>query len=191
MTGQSAFRSRIKGDKLAEFFQYLRKSGVEQDSLVFVCIGTDRSTGDSLGPLVGTLLTEAGFESVIGTLENPCDSSNIAERLLEIPQDKCVLAIDACLGHPSSVGQFQVSSGPLVPGQSVGKGLPPVGDYGLAAIVGIDGPKPYTVLQTTSLHRVMTMARLIASAAIAVFAPPQGASADLPSSTDMKDVNRA
>ena len=26
--------------------------------IVFVCIGTDRSTGDSLGPLVGTLLKE-------------------------------------------------------------------------------------------------------------------------------------
>lgn len=26
--------------------------------IVFVCIGTDRSTGDSLGPLVGTLLEE-------------------------------------------------------------------------------------------------------------------------------------
>ena len=26
--------------------------------IVFVCIGTDRSTGDSLGPLVGTLIEE-------------------------------------------------------------------------------------------------------------------------------------
>jgi len=170
----AGFRSRIKADRLAEFFRYLAKDGITPDKLAIVCIGTDRSTGDSLGPLVGTMLTEAGFGGVvIGTLEHPCDSSNLAERLTEIPPGRIVLAVDACLGHPSSVGQFQVSNGPIVPGQSVGQGLPPVGDYGIAAIVGIDGPKPYMVLQTTSLHRVITMARAIASAACAVFAPPE------------------
>src|SRR5438445_11299584 len=33
-------------------------SALHNRPIVFVCIGTDRSTGDSLGPLIGSLLVE-------------------------------------------------------------------------------------------------------------------------------------
>lgn len=166
---QEFFRTRVKIDKLTDFIAYIQSEGVTSESLQFLCIGTDRSTGDAVGPLVGTMLEEAGYTDVIGTLAFPCDSSNLLDRLREIRLDRKVLAIDACLGHPSSVGQFQVSNGPLLPGKSLGKGLPSVGDYSIAAIVGIDGPKAYAVLQTTSLHRVIMMARVIANAIISVY----------------------
>jgi putative sporulation protein YyaC len=166
---QDLFRTRVKADKLAEFISYIQSEGVTSDSVQFLCIGTDRSTGDAVGPLVGSMLEEAGYSDVIGTLAFPCDSSNLSERLSEIRSDRKVLAIDACLGHPSSVGQFQVSNGPLLPGKSLGKGLPPAGDYSIAAIVGIDGPKAYAVLQTTSLHRVIMMARAISDAIKSVY----------------------
>lgn len=47
--------------------------------LLFCCIGTDRSTGDALGPLTGSLLTglpSFPFE-VVGTLEKPLHLSLI------------------------------------------------------------------------------------------------------------------
>ncbi|WP_276322275.1 DUF1256 domain-containing protein [Cohnella luojiensis] len=49
-----------------------------KDELTFLCIGTDRSTGDSLGPWVGTMLEEKGFTRVIGTLREPCDADKAA-----------------------------------------------------------------------------------------------------------------
>ncbi|PYI52995.1 spore protease YyaC [Paenibacillus flagellatus] len=163
------FRQKVRGDKLADFFRRIRDQGVLVDDIVFVCIGTDRSTGDALGPLVGTMLSEAGYPHVIGTLEAPCDASNIVQRLNDIPPDKIAVAIDACLGLSSSVGLYQVADHPLEPGKSVGKSLPPVGRYSVAAIVNAAGPKQYWILQNTSLHRVMTMAREIASAVRSVF----------------------
>lgn len=161
---QSSYRERLDGEQLPDFFLRLKKWGVTLDSLAFLCIGTDRSTGDSLGPLVGTMLTEAGYNNVIGTLQFPCDSSNLLERLQEIPQGSKVLAIDACLGQPLSVGKYLVSEGPIIPGQSVRQDLPPLGDYSLAAVVGANGPKPYSILQTTSLYQVMNMAETIVRA---------------------------
>ena len=57
--------------------------------IVIVCIGTDRSTGDSLGPLVGTLLSEKTENSsssfhVYGTLDDPIHAMNLQEKLNEI-----------------------------------------------------------------------------------------------------------
>ncbi|TMV50722.1 spore protease YyaC [Paenibacillus mesophilus] len=167
--GLEPVRQKVKGDRLPEFFKSIRDQGISVEDIVFVCIGTDRSTGDALGPLVGTLLREAGYGQVIGTLDTPCDASNLERRLTEIPDGKIAVAIDACLGLPTSIGLFQVANHPLEPGKSVGRKLPPVGRYSIAAIVNADGPKQYWILQSTSLHRVLTMAREIAAAVRTVF----------------------
>lgn len=171
--GAPLFRKKLRGDELAGFFRTIREQGLAAEDIVFLCIGTDRSTGDALGPLVGTMLQEAGYPHVIGTLPRPFDASNMRERMGELPAGKRVLAIDACLGQPSSLGWYQVSNRPIEPGKSVGKQLPQVGDYSVAAIVNIDAGQKYAVLQSTSLFRVMTMAGEIAAAIREVF-PAQG-----------------
>ena len=54
-----------------------------------VCVGSDRSTGDALGPLVGTHLSRIAHPRLLvhGTLENPVHAANLAERL-ELPPPK-------------------------------------------------------------------------------------------------------
>ena len=137
------------------------------EEMWFLCIGIDRSSGDCLGPWVGTMLAEAGFANVTGTLEEPCDAGKLVAMLPSLPPGRRVLAIDACLGRPESVGTFLVARKPLLPARSVGKHLPPVGDFSIAGIVNEAGPKPYWSLQTSSLRLVMNMARAIADAVIA------------------------
>lgn len=162
--GKERYWKKLGSERLGDFFRELHAGGLRAADTVFVCIGTDRSTGDALGPLVGTMLQESGYPYVIGTLERPCDASNLPERLAEVPAGKTVIAIDAGLGLPASVGLFQVSNQPLAPGKSVGKALPEVGDYAIAALVNADGPRQIAVLQSTSLHRVLLMARQLAGA---------------------------
>jgi putative sporulation protein YyaC len=137
--------------------------------VTFLCIGTDRSTGDSLGPLVGTGLIKAGFDRVIGSLESPCDANTLPNKMAELADilaagEGVVIAVDAALGKRESVGKFQVTTGPLLPGASIGKKLPPAGDYGVAGIVNQSGVKKYAILQHTPLHRVMRMADTIVAA---------------------------
>ncbi|MBM6616925.1 spore protease YyaC [Bacillus suaedaesalsae] len=134
--------------------------------IAVVCIGTDRSTGDALGPLIGTKLEESGisFIHVFGTLENPIHAVNLEEQLTYI-KDKLnnpfILAIDACLGRLKNVGCVTVATGPVKPGAGVKKELPPVGDIHITGIVNVSGFMEYFVLQNTRLNLVMKMATTI------------------------------
>jgi putative sporulation protein YyaC len=134
--------------------------------LVVVCVGTDRSTGDSLGPLVGTALSKyrSPFFDLYGTLEEPVHAMNLDETLQEIGsrvRNPFVVGIDACLGQAASVGCIQVGSGPVRPGAGVNKELPPVGDIHITGIVNVGGFMEYFVLQNTRLHLVMKMSDII------------------------------
>ncbi|GAA4724401.1 spore protease YyaC [Brevibacillus fulvus] len=134
---------------------------------VILCIGTDRSTGDALGPLVGSKLQsfEPMHLRVYGTLENPVHAMNLQDNIDYIhrthPQST-VIAIDACLGQYSNVGNINVIDGPLKPGAGVKKELPSVGTFHITGIVNVGGFMEYFVLQNTRLHVVMQMADVIA-----------------------------
>src|SRR5690606_24276259 len=123
--------------------------------LVVVCVGTDRSTGDSLGPLVGTFLKEAPLPewvSVYGTLDFPVHSLNLTDRLDMVAcchPDATVLAVDATLGLHDHIGYLELKNGSLKPGAGVGKRLPPVGDLSLTGVVNAGGFMEYFVLQNT------------------------------------------
>ncbi|WP_332634378.1 spore protease YyaC [Halalkalibacter flavus] len=140
--------------------------------LVVVCIGTDRSTGDSLGPLIGTKLETAHLRRfhVYGTLENPVHAVNLENRLAEIKENHSrpfILAIDACLGRMNSVGKISLADGPVQPGAAVQKKLPSIGDIHMTGIVNIGGMMEYFVLQNTRLHTVMQMAETMAETIVA------------------------
>lgn len=138
-------------------------------NLVFFCIGTDRSTGDALGPLTGSRLTEYNTFPfpVIGTLESPLHALNLEQRIDELLVDTptaYTVAIDACLGKVSSIGQLLFQDGSMQPGQAVGKNLPSVGNASIKGIVNIAGFMEHAVLQSTRLYLPFEMSRTIARA---------------------------
>lgn len=145
----------------------LRSLGINKNRpVVLMCIGTDRSTGDCLGPLVGTRLMESGqtFYNVYGCLEHPVHATNLEEKLKEVYTlypDPFIIAVDACLGRIESVGTINVGYGSLQPGAGVRKSLPPVGDIHITGIVNVGGFMEYMVLQSTRLNTVMRLADII------------------------------
>ncbi|MNC65959.1 hypothetical protein D3C75_1163010 [compost metagenome] len=90
------------------------------------------------------------------------------EAILAAPGSRLV-AVDACLGTAASTGLFLMREGPLVPGASLRRGLPPVGDYSIGGIVCENRAHPYTALQTAPLGRVLPMARQVVQAALEIF----------------------
>ncbi|TCP52219.1 putative sporulation protein YyaC [Tumebacillus sp. BK434] len=138
--------------------------------VVIVCIGTDRSTGDALGPLVGSKLSgrlQAQQAVVYGTLDAPVHAVNLKDTIQEIEakyHQPYVIAVDACLGQLSSVGMVTLGDGPLKPGAGVNKVLPEVGHIHITGIVNVGGFMEYFVLQNTRLSVVMKMADCIADA---------------------------
>lgn len=131
-----------------------------------VCIGTDRASGDALGPLIGTELMAWNRLpcAVYGTLDHPLHASNLVALLEKVPKLKNArtLAIDASLGQASEVGTVAVGVGALRPGAGVQKKLPEIGRYYVTGTVNIGGFMDYYVLQNTRLALVMRMAQLIA-----------------------------
>ncbi|MFD2368928.1 spore protease YyaC [Brevibacillus sp. GCM10020057] len=139
-----------------------------EEEIVLVCIGTDRSTGDALGPLVGSKLQSYGSRHlhIYGTLDDPVHAMNLKEKL-DLIQTRhprsTIIAVDACLGQFSHVGNINVINGPLKPGAGVKKELPTVGTFHITGIVNVGGFMEYFVLQNTRLAVVMNMAEIIAS----------------------------
>lgn len=147
------------GDSL---YQLLIKDLGERP-LIFLCIGSDRATGDCLGPLLGHKLHQSLRNSpyfVYGTLKEPVHAKNLQETIDKIYQNHenpLIIAIDASLGRSSHVGYYTLGEGPLRPGAGVDKQLPFVGDYYITGIVNISGLLDQMLLQTTRLHTVMSL----------------------------------
>lgn len=138
-----------------------------EQPLVIVCIGTDRSTGDSLGPLVGSKLQQKQRPAyhVYGTLEKPVHAVNLEKELETLKAHHLhpyIIGIDASLGKMNSVGKISLGEGPVKPGAGVKKQLPSVGDAHLTGIVNVSGSMEYFVLQNTRLHLVTQMADTMA-----------------------------
>ena len=160
---EQAEAAAVLGDALGGV---LRQLGVPARPLIYLCIGTDRSTGDALGPLVGEQLRSAlrGEAAVIGTLDDPVHASNLHEVLARLHSREpgaVIVAIDACLGRLESVGTITAGPGALAPGAGVNKALPEVGAAFVTGTVNVGGFMEYFVLQNTRLHLVMRMAEVI------------------------------
>ncbi len=141
----------------------------QYEEIVIMCIGTDRSTGDSLGPLIGykleKLLRRYSNVFVEGTLESPVHAKNLEETINTIYKTKTkpfIVAIDACLGKVDRVGYITIGHGPIKPGAGVNKTLPAVGNIHITGVVNLGGFMEYMILQNTRLNLVMKMADTIA-----------------------------
>ncbi|MGG0153113.1 spore protease YyaC [Bacillus mycoides] len=135
--------------------------------LILVCIGTDRSTGDALGPLVGTKLKQIDIKNlqVFGTLDEPIHALNLEEKIQNIQKENpasFIIAVDACLGKSQSIGSITTGKGPSKPGAAMNKKLPEIGDLHIHGIVNLNGFMEFFVLQNTRLSLVMKMADVIA-----------------------------
>ncbi|MBS4539288.1 spore protease YyaC [Clostridium sp. D2Q-11] len=160
--------SHILQSKLIEKYNYV------YSDLIILCIGTDRSTGDSLGPLVGYFLERRLFNSkdnvyVYGTLDSPVHAKNLDEYIMKINKDHLnpfIIAIDASLGTLERIGFISVWDGPLKPGAGVNKKLTEIGDIHITGVVNVSGFMEFMVLQNTRLNIVMKMANVISNSII-------------------------
>lgn len=144
----------------------LEKNYCREQQLIVLCIGTDRSTGDALGPPTGSKLKQLSPPGirVYGTLDEPVHAVNLVETILDIKKTlpaPFIIAVDACLGRMESVGCIDLGSGPLYPGAGVSKELPLVGEIFINGIVNVSGFLEYFVLQNTRLSLVFRLAEII------------------------------
>lgn len=158
-------------DKLKEM---INRAALPEQKIVIMCIGSDRSTGDCLGPLVGYKLAAHSLENVrvYGSLAHPIHAVNLAETIDAIYSEyksPLVIALDASLGKKEHIGYITLSQGPLKPGLGVKKKLPEVGDIHITGIVNCSGIMDLVLLQTTRLSTIMELADTITSVFLNTF----------------------
>lgn len=158
------FKEEIYNKFVQDFSVVLREKIVDTElsNLIFLCIGTDRITGDSFGPLVGykleKLLKNEKNIKVIGTLENVVCAHNIIKTIDDIKntyEDYFLVAIDAALSNKSEIGKILVSKSGINVGSSFNKKNIYVGDMSIKGVVARDLKSPkynFRLLQNTSLR---------------------------------------
>lgn len=166
-----AYYNAYNYEKLSEFKSALYKEikAIYQPyrSIILLCIGTDRATGDCLGPIVGYNLKNRNIEShnvyIYGTLEEPIHAKNLPEVIEVIKKfdNPFVITVDACLGKLENIGFVTFGPGPIRPGAGVNKQLPEVGNFHINGIVNMSGFMEFMLLQNTRLNLVMKMADYI------------------------------
>lgn len=173
----------IKERKLSassELSHVLKKCIVQIDrswkEIIILCIGSDRITGDSLGPLVGQQLNRHRWKNIhiYGTLTAPVHALNLESTLAEIKKrhpSALILAVDASLGSQKHIGYITVGVGAIHPGSGVHKSLPAVGDIYITGILNASGSFEHFLLQTTRLSFVVQMAGTIADGIFRTFSP--------------------
>jgi putative sporulation protein YyaC len=153
--------ARMLHEMIGEIARQEGKRGV-----LVLCIGTDRSTGDSLGPLIGYKLKEQRVRriQIMGTLERPVHAMNLEQSLIRIRMkypNHVIVAVDASVGSHDHVGCITLGKGALRPGLGVCKDLQAVGDIFITGIVGGYGSYDPLMLQSVRLAMVMKMADYI------------------------------
>ena len=168
---KSLYFSAAQYSEKNKFCQALQKKLDRIDTkrpLVFLCIGSDRATGDSLGPLVGQRLETDFFctkkAAVYGTLHQTVHAGNLVKTLADIYSrfdNPYIIAIDASLGIPEHIGYVTLGDGSLHPGIGVSHDLPETGDIHITGIVNHSTQNNHFTLQTTKLFTVMELAGFI------------------------------
>lgn len=116
--------------------------GMTYSNIIFLCIGTQRLTGDAFGPLAGTrlnnLLRNATRLNVIGTLNNNISLCNINETINNINStytNPFIIAIDAALSTQDNIGRILVTDGAIQLGSSLNRTGIQVGDMSIRGVV--------------------------------------------------------
>lgn len=142
------------------------KNILPHQEIIILCIGSDRSTGDSLGPLIGHQFRNYISPGLylFGDLGQPVHAANLNYCLKTINKtfdNPFIIAIDASLGKEDHVGFMTLATGPLKPGLGVKKRLPEVGDVHITGIVNSSRDMEFSTLQTTRLSIIFQIADAI------------------------------
>lgn len=146
----------------------LKKQSKTNAPPIILCIGSDLSVGDSLGPVVGTKLKERLNKLncfIYGTLTKPITAHEVKyinEFLHQTHPQSPILAIDAAVGNDGDIGLIRVIDGGLKPGSGSNKKLNAVGDIAIMGIVAEKSLFNYSILTATRLNLVYKMADIIA-----------------------------
>ena len=145
--------------------QALKDYNDKNKTPIIVCVGSDLVLGDSLGPLVGTMLKKRNLRSYIyGTLNAPITAKEINyvnSYIKKMHPDSIIIAIDAAVGKKEEIGLIKLMNYGLKPGLGVNKDLDVVGDISIVGVVSEKSDKNFSLYNLTRLNLIYKFAEII------------------------------
>ena len=145
-------------------------------NIIFLCIGTDRVTGDSFGPLVGyklkNILKHIQKIDIIGDLDETVSNENILDAIKYIQtnyKNPFIVSIDSALSTRKNVGDIIVSDRGIYLGTSIREKKIYIGDMSIQGVVAKNtciSQYNFKRLQNVNLGIVMKMADTVANGII-------------------------
>ena len=140
---------------------------------VFLCVGSDKVIGDSVGVLVGELLSKKyqinGY--VYGNLDNCVTARNLDNTIYEIKKThpySPIVVVDGVLGETHEIGSVKYYPYPSIPGGVYNKGTL-VGDYSILGVVDVKGIDSLSLIKSVKLTNVIKMAEFIAESIVRAY----------------------
>lgn len=132
---ESKDREQHIKDMASEIKAYYKDSGKSE---IIICnIGTSKFIGDSVAPLVGTMLQKRKLDiKVYGHLDEQINALNVSEYATYIKKhrDALIIAIDSAISSESDVGTIRLRPIPVNAGLGMrGVGVP-IGDISIVAV---------------------------------------------------------
>ncbi|WP_125152410.1 spore protease YyaC [Clostridium rectalis] len=161
----------LEDNSVENLSKYLLDKIKGKNKILILCIGADNCTGDSLGPLTGTLLKKSNCPcTIIGDLENIVAYNNLKATYSHINKnlkEYFIIAIDACLGETKDIGKIFVENEGITAASALTSNQICIGDISIKAVVNkLSSFKCSNlyILQQTRLFYVYTMADTISKA---------------------------
>lgn len=133
---------------------------------VIVCIGSEKVSGDALGPTVGTILIQDyGLKAyVYGTLDRSVNGVNINKFLKfidNIHSGSLIITVDAAVGEKKEIGMIKYKEEGINAGAALGHNNPVKG-IGIVGIVGENKGNIMANLLSADYNSVNKLSRKIA-----------------------------
>lgn len=140
-------------------------------NLVFLCIGTDKIVGDSVGPLVGNHLKNLQNEylQIYGTLDstiNFINAKDIIEGIYQNLENPYLITIDAALSDVNNKGDIVLSDGYIKIGKALHKSICFYSNINIKCVVGkayLEKEKNIKELEKVSTEEILKMAETVSS----------------------------
>lgn len=150
----------------------LRKELYNKNNKVFLCIGTNKCIGDSLGPRIGEVLNEKLYKNniyVIGNLRENINYSNISDTLNKIYNNidnPYLILIDSALSNKEYVGNIVINKKGMIIGESLKKEKRKIGNIAIKGIVGENKEnniKNFNILNNVEEEVIEKLSNIISS----------------------------
>lgn len=141
-------------DLLVSFI--MRDIGIYGDrKRLYLCFGTPLIPGDTVGPMVGTLIKD-GVEHVYGDVDSPILATNVDDVIKRIKQENYeIICVDASLARSQESGGIKIEPKGIVPACFTNS--TEIGDISIKGLVDsmFDADRDVVTLQATSIAYII------------------------------------